>query len=95
VAEQVGLSQEERERAQRFESEDPKRQAALNFVRELVQNRGHVSADRIEAVREAGYTDEQVMEMVSNVALTTFSNYMNDALGTEVDIPAVEPVHSR
>ena len=30
--------------------------------------------------------------MIANVALTTFSNYFNDTIGTEVDIPAVEPV---
>ncbi|MDQ3637657.1 MAG: hypothetical protein M3426_06630 [Actinomycetota bacterium] len=44
-------------------------------------------------MQEAGYTDEQIIEMVANVALTTFSNYFNDTIGTEVDIPAVEPVH--
>ncbi|HEV8044327.1 MAG TPA: hypothetical protein VGP38_04035 [Rubrobacter sp.] len=43
-------------------------------------------------MRQAGYTDEQIIEMVANVALTTFSNYFNETIGTEVDIPAVEPV---
>jgi alkylhydroperoxidase family enzyme len=95
VAEQEGLSREERERAQRFESEDPKRAAALRFVREVVENRGHVSDEAFSEVRDAGYTDEQIMEMVANVALTQFSNYMNDTIGTEVDLPLVEPTHSR
>lgn len=30
--------------------------------------------------------------MIANVALTTFSNYFNDTVGTEVDVPQVEPV---
>ncbi len=44
-------------------------------------------------MRQAGYTDEQIVEMIANVALTTFSNYFNDTIGTEVDLPVVEPVH--
>jgi alkylhydroperoxidase family enzyme len=94
VAEQEGLSEEERERAQRFESEDESRAAALNFVYEVLENDAHISDEAFEEVREAGYTDEQIMEMIANIALTTFSNYVNDAIATEVDVPAVEPTHS-
>jgi alkylhydroperoxidase family enzyme len=94
VAEQEGLSQEERERAQSFESEDESRTAALRFVKEVVENDAHISDEAFEDVREAGYSDEQIMEMISNVALTTFSNFINDAIGTEVDVPQVDPVHS-
>ncbi len=35
------------------------------------------------------------MEMIANVALTTYSNYMNDSIQTEVDVPVVEPVGGR
>jgi hypothetical protein len=48
-----------------------------------------------DEVREAGYTDEQIMEMISNVALNTLSNYMNETIETEVDVPVVETTHSR
>lgn len=94
MAEQEGLSQEERERAQRFEPEDPQRAAALRFVQEVAENHGHISDEAFDEVREAGYTDEQIMETIANVALTTFSNYTNDTIQTEVDIPQVDPVHS-
>lgn len=94
MAEQEGLSQEERERAQSFESEDESRAAALRFVKEIVENDAHISDEAFEDVRDAGYSDEQIMEMISNVALTTFSNFMNDAIGTEVDVPQVDPVRS-
>jgi alkylhydroperoxidase family enzyme len=59
-----------------------------------VETRGHPSEEAFNGAREAGYSDEQIMEMISNVALTTFSNYMNETLETEVDIPAVEPVQA-
>jgi AhpD family alkylhydroperoxidase len=41
LAKQEGLSEDEREQAQQFESENPKRAAALHFVREVVESRGH------------------------------------------------------
>ena len=88
------MSQDEIERAQRFESEDEQRAAALRFAREVVETRGHPSDESLEEVRNAGYTDEQIVEMIATVALATFSNYMNDTMGTEVDLPAQEPTDS-
>ena len=86
------MSEEEVERAQRFESEQEQRAAALRFAREVVESCGHPSDEAIDEARNAGYTDEQIVEMVATVALATFTNYMNDTMETEVDIPKVEPV---
>jgi alkylhydroperoxidase family enzyme len=86
------MSEEEVERAQRFESEQEQRAAALRFAREVVESRGHPSDEAIDEARNAGYTDEQIVEMVATVALATFTNYINDTMETEVDVPKVEPV---
>jgi len=87
------LDKEEIRRAQGFESEDAQRAAGLRFVREVVETRGHPSEEALDGAREAGYSDEEILEMIANVALTTFSNYTNDIAGTELDIPKVERVH--
>lgn len=89
------MSEEEIERAQRFESEDESRAAALRFAREVVETRGHPSDEALDEVRSAGYTDEQIIEMVATVALATFTNYMNDFIGTEIDLPVRQPTGSR
>jgi uncharacterized peroxidase-related enzyme len=70
-------------------SSDPKAAAALRFATQLVRERGHVSADAVAAVKAAGYDDAQVVEIVVHVALNTLTNYVNSALGTEVDFPKV------
>lgn len=93
MAEQEGLSKDEVRKAQSFESDDPKRAAALRFAHDVIESRGHPSDESFDEVREAGYTDEQIMEMISNIALTQFSNYMNDSIQTEVDVPVVEPTN--
>jgi alkylhydroperoxidase family enzyme len=89
------MSEDEVVRAQRFESEDEQRAAALRFAQEVVENRGHPSEDALNEVRNAGYTDEQIIEMVATINLATFTNYMNDFMGTEVDLPVQEPTDGR
>lgn len=95
MAEQEGLSQDEIKQAQQFESEDPQRAATLRFARDVVETRGHPSDETFEGVCEAGYTDEQIMEMIANVVLTQYGNYMNESIHTEVDFPIREPISSR
>ena len=85
------MSEDEIERAQQFESEDGQRAAALRFAWEVVETRGQLSDEALDELRNAGYTDEQIIEMVATVALASFTNYMNAFMGTEVDLPVKEP----
>jgi alkylhydroperoxidase family enzyme len=48
-----------------------------------------VGAAAVEAVRAAGYTDAQIVEIVQHVALNTWTNYLNEVAATEIDFPAV------
>ncbi len=65
---------------------------AVNFAVKIVKNRGKVSDSDFAVVRSAGYTDEQIVEIVGHVALNTLTNYINEVLGTEIDFPAVAPL---
>jgi len=77
---------------QRGVSSDPKAQAALVFAGKVVRERGHVSAADVQAVKDAGYDDGQVVEIILHVALNTLTNYVNTALATEIDFPTVVPL---
>ena len=70
-------------------STDPKADAAVRFAVKLVNARGHVSDADIGAVKGAGYTDAQVIEIVLHVALNTLTNYVNEVAKTEIDFPVV------
>lgn len=72
-------------------SNDAKADAAVKFAVKLVNARGHVSEADVRTVKEAGYNDAQVVEIVQHVALNTWTNYLNEALKTEVDFPLVSP----
>ena len=75
--------------AQAGTATDPRVEALLRFALALVDERGHVTAQDVQAVRDAGWTDEQVVEVVAHVALNLFTNYVNVALDVPVDFPAV------
>jgi len=70
-------------------STDPKADAAVRFAVKLVNARGHVSAADVQAVKQAGYSDPQVIEIVLHVALNTLTNYVNEMAKTEIDFPVV------
>ena len=81
------LSPAEIEANRRGGSTDAKADAAVKFAAEIVRDRGLVSAAAIEDVKVAGYSDEEIVEIVLHVSLNTLTNYVNEVLGTEVDFP--------
>ncbi|MEM9070876.1 MAG: carboxymuconolactone decarboxylase family protein, partial [Myxococcota bacterium] len=54
---------------------------------ELVRNRGHVSKTQLEAFQAAGYTEQNLLEVVLGLAQKTISNYVNHLTDTPVDAP--------
>jgi uncharacterized peroxidase-related enzyme len=70
-------------------SNDPKADAAVRFAAKVAQARGHVSDEDLRAVKSAGYTDAQVIEIVQHVALNTWTNYVNEVAKTDIDFPVI------
>jgi len=85
----AGASPEEMAAAQAGRSGDPATAAALRFALQLVESRGQVGAADVQAVREAGFSDEEIVEILAHVALNLFTNYTNVAFAVPVDFPAV------
>ena len=86
----AGASAEEMSAAQGGESADPKTAAALRFAVKLVNERGQVGDADVQALRAAGFGDEEVVEILAHVALNLFTNYVNVALAVPLDFPAVK-----
>ncbi|CZT37137.1 carboxymuconolactone decarboxylase family protein [Rhizobium sp. 9140] len=70
-------------------SNDAKVDAAIRFAAKVAVERGHVTREDVSAVKAAGYDDAQIVEIVQHVALNTWTNYINEVAGTEIDFPAV------
>lgn len=71
-------------------STDAKAAVAVRFAAAIARKRGAVDADELIAVRDAGYSDAEIVEIVAHVALNTLTNYVNEVLATEIDFPVVE-----
>jgi uncharacterized peroxidase-related enzyme len=68
-------------------SNDIKADAAVKFAVKVTQLRGHVTGEDFAAVKAAGYTDAQIIEIVQHVALNSWTNYINTVGETEIDFP--------
>lgn len=73
-------------------SNDRKAEAAVRFAAKLVRERGRVSENDVAELRRAGYSDGEILEIIGHVALNTFTNYVNEALGTAIDFPIVRAI---
>lgn len=71
-------------------SNDIKADAAVRFAAKVTQQRGKVSSEDVAAVKAAGYSEAQIVEIVQHVALNTWTNYINEVAGTEIDFPVVQ-----
>jgi len=85
-----GVDAGELQRNLEGESADKRTLAAITFVRAVVDKRGWISDAEFKAVRDAGYSEAQVAELIAVVALNTFTNYFNHIAQTEIDFPKVE-----
>jgi uncharacterized peroxidase-related enzyme len=68
---------------------DAKRDALAGFVRKLAQSSGTVSDEDFAAIKAAGYSDAQLVEISLAFATTVFTNVFNRINDTEIDFPAV------
>jgi uncharacterized peroxidase-related enzyme len=71
-------------------SSDPKAAAAVKFAARVAHERGHVSDTDLSAVKAAGYSNAEIVEIVLHVALNTLTNYINEVAQTEIDFPKVD-----
>ncbi|SIO64350.1 uncharacterized peroxidase-related enzyme [Bradyrhizobium erythrophlei] len=80
--------------ARKGHATDPKRDAAVQFARKVIETRGNVSDADLKAVRDAGYTDANLMEIVALVAMYSLTNFFNNVFDPEKDFPVVTPAGS-
>src|SRR3954451_23617524 len=71
-------------------SGDARNDALAKFTSYLITTSGTVSADVVAAVKQAGVTDAQIIEVALAVASITFTNLFNRINDTALDFPAAD-----
>jgi uncharacterized peroxidase-related enzyme len=76
--------------ARKGRSEDAKADAVTHFAWQVTETRGKVSDKDIAAVRAAGYTDAQIVEIVHVIVQFLYTNFINNVFDTDIDFPVVD-----
>ena len=71
------------------ESGDAKADTAGRFASKVAHERGHVTDADLTAVRDAGFTDAQIVEILALIAENVFTNLLNVVAQTDIDFPVV------
>jgi uncharacterized peroxidase-related enzyme len=79
----------ELDNARKGQSNDSHVAALLKLSNDIAENAGDLDDAEMEAAREAGVTDEEIGEIVANLALNILTNYFNVLAHVDNDWPVV------
>ncbi|MCF8243137.1 MAG: carboxymuconolactone decarboxylase family protein [Melioribacteraceae bacterium] len=64
---------------------DSKLQTLKLFTKSIIEKKGWINSDEIDTFIAAGYSNEQLLELIVGVAHKIISNYVNHIAGTPTD----------
>lgn len=93
TAKAAGLGLDEVSRARSFKSADEKEAALLVFLEATIEAGGRPDTYLVEEAREAGWSDEEIVEAVAHLALNQFQSLIGSAAELPLDhaVPDVLP----
>jgi uncharacterized peroxidase-related enzyme len=81
----IGLTDEQIENGRKFYSENDKFHVGLQFAKKLLETPNQISNDDIAPLRNAGFSDGDMLEIIAHVIRNVFTNYVNIVSATDVD----------
>ena len=86
----AGLEKAEIEANRAGTSQDVRAAAAVKFARALAEHSGEITTAELLQVRNAGYDDEEIVEIITHVGLNILTNILGKASRVEIDFPKVD-----
>jgi uncharacterized peroxidase-related enzyme len=90
IGRKAGLSNTEIEANRVGGSEDSKAAVAVSFAQTVARHSGTVSTAELLAVREAGYSDAEIVEIITHVGMNLLTNMLAKVSQVDIDFPKVE-----
>ena len=91
IADAEGATVEEIVAFRKGEVSDSKLKALLNLAAAIVEEHGRVTDRDVQAAKNAGLCDAEIMETLAVVVLNTFTNYINALVRTDADCSDAPP----
>lgn len=89
IGRKAGLSTEEIAAARTGTSEDAKAAVAVKLARSLVEHTGDITTAELMEARAAGYTDADIVEIITHVGMNVLTNILGKASRVDIDFPKV------
>ena len=90
IGRKAGLNAAEIQANRAGTSQDAKAAVAVKFARSLVDNMGEVTTAELLEARNAGYSDAEIVEIITHVGMNILTNMIGKASRVEIDFPKVE-----
>jgi uncharacterized peroxidase-related enzyme len=90
IGRKAGLSSAEMEANRAGGSQDAKAAEAVKFAKSLAANTGEVTTAELLAIRDAGYSDAEIVEIMTHTGLNILTNIVGKASRVDIDFPIVE-----
>lgn len=89
IGRKAGLSGDELDANRTGTSLDARAAEAVVFAKALNENLGDVTQAEIDAVRKAGYSDAEIVEIIAHVGMNILTNLVGKASRVDIDFPKV------
>lgn len=89
IGRKAGLTGDEIAAARAGSSEDAKAAVAVKLARSLVEHKGDITTAELIEARDAGYTDADIVEIITHVGMNLLTNILGKASRVDIDFPKV------
>lgn len=90
IGRKAGLNGSEIEANRAGTSQDAKAAAAVKFAKSLAEHSGEVTTAEILDVRNAGYSESDIVEIITHVGMNILTNILGKDSRVDIDFPKVE-----
>ena len=90
IGRKAGLDGAEIEANRSGTSRDEKAAVAVRFARSLVAHMGEVTTAELLEMRDAGYSESDIVEVITHVGMNILTNLLGKAGRVDIDFPKVE-----
>lgn len=91
AARALGMSESEINMARQAHASDPRAETMLRFAQSVALQRGDIGDADFARMIQSGYGADEIIEIISNIALNIFADYCNNAAQTKIDFPLLQP----
>lgn len=71
-------------------SEDARAAVAVRFARSVAAHAGEVTTSELEEMRRAGYSESDIVEVITHVGMNLLTNMLGKAGRIDIDFPGVD-----